>query len=78
MKFNATGGDDQDGGNWGLGTQRRPQAFDENYIKVKGHVLGPQTEKIWNWFNEYKMSLEDPYKLDEDDVEIYFNFNLKV
>jgi hypothetical protein len=42
LKFNATGGDDDDrDGNWGLGTNRRPQAFDENYMKFKGHIFGP-------------------------------------
>ena len=52
--------------------------MDENHIKVKGHVFGPQTYTIQNWFNDYKLSLENQYKLEEEDIEIYFMINLKV
>jgi hypothetical protein len=60
VKFNTEGMDDDsfggDGGGWGFNTQKRHTAMDENYIKIKGHVLGPQTTKIEKMFAEYKNS----------------------
>lgn len=52
--------------------------MEENHIKIKGHVFGPQTVKIEKWFQEYKAGLEKPYTLEDNQIEVYFNFNLKV
>lgn len=45
---------------------------------MKGHVFGPQTLKIGNWFNQFKNSLPNPYTLQDDEIEIYINYNMKV
>jgi len=49
IKFNAGENDFTDssspakGAGWGFNTSKRPTAMDENNIKIKGHIMGPQT-----------------------------------
>ena len=85
IKFNCQAADDEfDGpvqnGNWGLNTQKRPTAIDENHFKIKGHILGPQTVKIGKWFDDFKHSLQKEKipKKEEDQMEVYFLLNMKV
>lgn len=79
VKFNTSPEGAAGDASWGLGTnQRKPQAVEENHVKVKGHVFGPQTAKIGKWFDAYKAELLEPYKLEDDQIEIYFNWKLKV
>lgn len=81
VKFNAAGGSEPAGdGNWGFGTQqRKAQAMEENHVKVKGHIFGPQTARIGKQFAQFKASLDTPYEIDHDrELEIYIEMNLKV
>lgn len=42
VKFNCASGDgDGESAGWGLNSQRRPTALDENHVKVKAHAFGP-------------------------------------